>query len=161
MTTAETDLHSGERRESDAAADESAEFADFFAAGWALGAGGGFFEHVLPRMDPQVVLDQPLGGELRGHAGVRALFEPLFRAIPDLRGEVVRWGRTDDGVLIELTLRGTLGGRPLEWTVVDRIVLRDGIIVARRSYFDPLPLALPLLRSPRVALALLRARRGR
>ena len=142
------------------APDHAEEFVDFFAAGWARGATGGFLDHFLPRMDPQVVLEQPLGGA-RGHAGMRALFEPLFKAIPDLRGEVLRWGRTDDGVLVELKLFGTLGGRPIEWTVVDRIVVQDGVCLARRSYFDPLPLMPALLRNPRVLLTLLWARKAR
>ena len=42
---------------------------------------------------------------------------------------------------------------------VDRLVVRDGLIVARHSYFDPLPVALKLMRSPRLAMAMLR--RGR
>ena len=51
----------------------------------------------------------------------------------------MRWGATEDGALIEIRLHGTLGGRPLEWTAVDRLVLRDGLIAERHSYFDPLP----------------------
>jgi hypothetical protein len=67
-------------------------------------------------------------------------------------------GETPDGVLMELPLRGHLGGKPLQWVVVDRIVLEDGLI-RERSYFDPAPLlravamrlpyaSLPLLLSP-------------
>ena len=62
--------------------------------------------------------------------------------------------------MIELRLHGTLGTRPIAWTVVDRIVLRDGLIAERTAYFDPLPVAFKLLRSPiasrRVFAALLR-----
>jgi hypothetical protein len=75
--------------------------------------------------------------------------------MPDLRGEVVRWGATHDGVLVELALRGTLSGRAVAWTTVDRIVLRGGLIAARRSYFDPLPLIGALLSRPQAALKLL------
>jgi ketosteroid isomerase-like protein len=134
---------------------EQEEFVRYFAEGWAMGAGEPFFQHFLQRKHPDVLLEQPLSRPARGEAGMRALFEPLFAAMPDLRGEVVRWGPTGDGVLIELTLRGTLGGRPLEWTVVDRIVLEDGLIRSRRSYFDPLPLLPALLSRPRTALRLL------
>jgi hypothetical protein len=61
--------------------------------------------------------------------------------------------------MIELTLRGTLGRRPLEWTVADRIVLHDGLMAERHSYFDPTPLLPAMLRSPRAALRLLRGMR--
>lgn len=134
---------------------EHEEFVRFFAEGWAIGAGEGFFEHFIARKHPDVLLEQPLMPPARGHAGVRKMFGSLFAAVPDLRGEVVSWGPTHDGVLIELTLRGTFGGRPLEWTVVDRIVLEDGMIRSRRSYFDPLPLLRVMLTRPRTALRLL------
>ena len=51
--------------------------------------------------------------------------------------------------MIEIRLHGTLGGRPLAWTAVDRLVLRDGLIAERHSYFDPLPLLGALLKRPR------------
>ena len=81
--------------------------------------------------------------------------------MPDLRGEVERWGATEDGVLIELGLRGKLRGRPVEWTAVDRIILRDGLIAERRSYFDPLPLGMALLSRPTAALKVLAMLLGR
>jgi len=44
-------------------------------------------------------------------------------------------------VFIEFRLRATIGGRPFEWPVVDRFLLReDGMAVERISYFDALPL---------------------
>ena len=61
---------------------------------------------------------------------------------------MVRWGATEDGALIEIRLHGTLGGRPLEWTAVDRLVLRDGLIAERHSYFDPLPLVRDAAQAP-------------
>jgi hypothetical protein len=64
-------------------------------------------------------------------------------------------GQTDDGVFIELTLRGHLGRRPVEWTVVDRIILEDGLIRERRSYFDPAPLLKAVALRPRASLPLL------
>jgi hypothetical protein len=108
-----------------------------------------------------LLLIQPLSPPLRGLGGLRRMAERLFGAMPDLRGEVVRWGPTDDGLIIELTLRGSLQGQPIEWTVADRIVLRDGLMVERRSYFDPLPLLPAMLRRPRAALRLMRAMRER
>jgi ketosteroid isomerase-like protein len=135
------------------------EFVEFFAAGWTLGArdAEGFFRHFGPRMHPDTVLSQPIAAPARGQSALRQLFGPLFKAVPDLTGELKRWGETADGVFIELTLRGHLGGRPLEWTVVDRIILKDGLIRERRSYFDPTPLLKAVALRPHASLPLLRA----
>ena len=135
----------------------AAEFVEFFAAGWTLGAGDaeGFFGHFGPRMHPQTVLTQPVAPPAQGPGALRQLFGPLFKAVPDLHGVVQRWGETCDGVFIELTLRGHLGGRPVEWTVVDRIILENGMIRERRSYFDPGPLLKAIALRPRASLPLL------
>ncbi|HVQ52959.1 MAG TPA: nuclear transport factor 2 family protein [Mycobacterium sp.] len=133
------------------------EFVEFFAAGWELGARDteGFFRHFGPRMHPDTALTQPIAPPARGPGALRELFGPLFNAIPDLTGTLRRWGQTDDGVFIELTLRGHLGSRPVEWTVVDRIILEDGKIRERRSYFDPAPLLKAVALRPRASLPLL------
>jgi hypothetical protein len=135
----------------------AAEFVEFFAAGWTLGArdADGFFRHFVPRMHPETVLIQPIAPPARGPGALRELFEPLFKAVPDLTGELKRWGQTADGMFIELTLRGHLGRRPVEWTVVDRIILTDGLIRERRSYFDPAPLLKAVALRPRASLPLL------
>jgi ketosteroid isomerase-like protein len=131
-------------------------FVERFAAGWAGGADG-FFERFLPLMDEDVLLRQPLLPAARGHAGFRALFEPLFAAIPDLRGEVLSWTPEVDGVTIELALSGTVDGLPLAFVTRDRLVLRDGRALERHARFDPRPLLLVALRRPRVGLRLLSA----
>ena len=135
----------------------AAGFVEFFAAGWTLGAGDaeGFFRHFGPRMHPDTLLTQPIAPPARGPGALRQLFEPLFKALPDLHGELQRWGETADGVFIELTLRGHLGRRPVEWTVVDRIILENGLIRERRSYFDPGPLLKAVALRPRASLPLL------
>jgi ketosteroid isomerase-like protein len=133
------------------------EFVEYFAAGWVIGARdpAAFFRHFGPRMHPNTALIQPLAPPARGPGALRELFGPLFKAIPDLVGVVERWGETADGVFIELTLRGHPGGRPVEWTVVDRIILEDGKIRERRSYFDSVPLVRALALRPRASLPLL------
>jgi ketosteroid isomerase-like protein len=137
----------------------AAEFVEFFAAGWVLGAGDAesFFRHFGPGMHPQAELIQPIAAPAQGPDALRQLFGPLFKAVPDLHGVVQRWGETSDGVFIELTLRGHLGGRAVEWTVVDRIILEDGMIRERRSYFDPGPLLKAVALRPRASLPLLAA----
>jgi hypothetical protein len=135
----------------------AAEFVEFFATGWAIGAHdpAGFFRHFEDRLHPAAVMIQPIAPATKGPGALRELFGPLFAAIPDLDGQVVRWGETDDGVFIELTLSGHLGRKPLELTLVDRIILVDGKIRERRSYFDPAPLIKALALRPRAALPLL------
>lgn len=134
-----------------------AAFVEQFAAGWAGGADG-FLDHFLPDLvDEQVVLAQPLLPAARGHDGFRALFEPLFAAIPDLRGDVRGWQATADGVEIELALNGTLDGLPLAFVTRDRVVLRDGRILERHAQIDLRPLLVAIARRPRAGIPLLAA----
>jgi ketosteroid isomerase-like protein len=137
----------------------AAEFAEFFAAGWAIGATDpeAFYAHFGRRFHPDALMEQPIVPDTRGPKALREQFAPVFKAMPDLRGEVLRWGETADGVLIELRLAGTFGERPLTWTVVDRIVLDEGFVLERRSYFDSLPLVKAMASRPRSALPLLKA----
>jgi len=90
--------------------------------------------------------------------GERA-FAELFELIPDLRGEVHRWGGTVDGVLIEFTLSGAAGGKSISWNAVDRFILgEDGLATERISYFDSAPIALAVIRRPRAWPGFLRSR---
>jgi hypothetical protein len=90
--------------------------------------------------------------------GQRA-FADLFELIGDLRGEMHRWGKTEDGVLIEFTLSGTAGGKPISWSAVDRFVLgEDGLATERVTYFDSMPIALAAATRPRAWPAFLRSR---
>ena len=135
--------------------DEKAEFADFFAEGWAIGATDPerFFEHFGGGATDDMRMRQPLTRDFRGPGALRELFTPLFEALPDLVGRVVRWGPTEDGVIVELELRSAATG--IAWTTVDVIELRDGLIASRQAHFDPLPLLFRILRRPRVAMKLL------
>jgi SnoaL-like domain len=91
-------------------------------------------------------------------AGKRA-FADLFDLIPDMTAEVHRWGATSDGVLIEFTVRGTVGGTPISWESVDRFILDDdGLATERFTYFDSLPLVLALARRPRAWPGFMRGR---
>jgi ketosteroid isomerase-like protein len=132
-----------------------------FAHGWlAPASADAFADHFQPWFDSQVRLRQPLLPTLVGHQAFRERFaRPLFTLIPDLDGQVERFAIGADGAYIELTLRGTLGGRPIAWRVCDRATLRDGLVVERESYFDPTPLLRAILTRPRAWPALARARR--
>jgi SnoaL-like domain len=136
------------------ASPEAAAFVERFAAAWRAGREGlRDFESLV---DPDVVLTQPMMPTGHGLEAFRAQFDAIFAAAPDLRGEVLAWGATADGVLIDLALRGTIGGRPVELVTCDRIVLREGRMLERHARMDPLPLVRATLGRPGLALRLLR-----
>ena len=111
-------------------------------------------------MTDDVLLVQPLLPTARGVPAFRAQFDGIFAAMPDLRGELLAWGEIDGGVLIDLALRGTLGGRPVELITCDRIVLRDGLMAERHARMDVLPLVRASMASPVAAWPLLRSLAG-
>jgi ketosteroid isomerase-like protein len=124
----------------------AAEFVEGFGRSWAAPT---VASHSALWAD-DVVLVQPLMPRAVGRAACEEGFARLFRLIPDLHATVHRWAEAGDGaVLIEFTLKGTFGGRPIEWDAVDRFVLRDGLAVERVSYFDAMPLAIEMALRPR------------
>ena len=130
-----------------------------FAEGWRAPAStDAFADHFRPWFDPHIRLVQPGLPPLMGHHAFRERFaRPLFALIPDLHGDVEGSAVGPDRAYIEMTLRGTLGGRPVAWRVCDRTTLRDGLVVERESYFDPLPLLRAILTRPRAWPAVARA----
>jgi ketosteroid isomerase-like protein len=131
-----------------------------FIEGWRAPAGPeAFAAHFREMLAPDVRLIQPQLPAVTGLRGFEEQFvRPLFALIPDVRGEVERWAARGETLYIELTLRGSLGGRPLTWRVCDRVTLRDGLAVERESYFNPGPLIAALIRTPRVWAPFLRLR---
>jgi SnoaL-like protein len=127
-----------------AAADFARRFADFWK--WPNP------ERLDTVLAPDAHLVAPLVPTAHSLAEGQAAFEELFELMPDLTAEVHRWGATADGVIIEFTLSGTAGGRPISWSSVDRFTIgADGLATERVTYFDsaPLALALALARSPK------------
>jgi steroid delta-isomerase-like uncharacterized protein len=51
--------------------------------------------------------DQPWDEHYTGHNGVRAFYEQLMKALPDLEIEVQRRHVTEDAILVEVLIRGT------------------------------------------------------
>jgi hypothetical protein len=134
------------------------QWVEAFVEGWREPNGGEakarYFERIL---HPRVRMIQPQMPDLVGHAEFRSGFiAPLFALMPDLHGVVERWAIRGDTALIEITIKGTLGGRPAGMRAVDRVTIRDGLAVERESYGDPLPLVLTGLRRPRAWPRLLR-----
>jgi hypothetical protein len=123
---------------------EAEDFARRFGEAWSAPSG----ERLAGLLTEDVRLVQPLMREVHDRAGARQAFDELFGLVPDLRSEVLRFGGTADGLLIEHRMTGTLGRRPHSWDVVDRIVLREGLARERVAHFDPLPVLAQLLRRP-------------
>jgi SnoaL-like domain len=123
--------------------------ARWFAAGWDdPGNGERFSSHFLPGFHEHVRLIQPGAPGATGHDGFRGVFGPIFELAPDIRADVHGWAGAGDSVLIEFTLSCTVGGRRVSWRAVDRLTLERGLVIERRSFFDPTPSRLALLRHP-------------
>lgn len=135
----------------EAAADFVRRFAEYWRAPTPEGLGTVLAERVR--------LVAPMTPTTQTLAEGRSAFAELFELIGGLTAEVHRWGVTGDGVLIEFTLSGSAGGKPISWTAVDRFVLgEDGLATERVSYFDSLPIAAAAATRPRAWPALLRNR---
>jgi ketosteroid isomerase-like protein len=105
-------------------------------------------ERFIALLHPDVCLRQPVTKPIRGRAAARAEFTKLLRWLPDLRGTVDHSGVCEDLALIAWRLAFTLGRRPFELRIVDRIVVADGLIREREAYYDSLGLMIELLRRP-------------
>jgi hypothetical protein len=96
------------------------------------------------------IFEQPLLVSGRGLPLLQREFGHLFSFLPDMTGQVVRWGLADDAVLIELACSASAAGRPLNFVVVDRCVLNDsGLCTRRTTYMNPAPLARMVATRPR------------
>ena len=131
-----------------------------FIEGWRAPAGPEeFAAHFHELLAPDVRLIQPQLPTVTGRRGFDEQFvRPLFALIPDVRAEVERWAARGETLYIELTLHGTLAGRPISWRVCDRVTIRDGLAIERESYFDPGPLIAAVIRNPRAWAPFLRLR---
>lgn len=133
----------------------ASDFARRFAEYWAAPAP----ERLDTVLAEQVRLVAPMTPTTHTLEQGKRAFAQLLELIPDLTAEVHRWGATADGVLIEFTLSGTAGRRPISWHAVDRFTLgEDGLATERVSYFDSAPIALTVARRPRTWPAFLRSR---
>jgi hypothetical protein len=144
-------MNGGQRVSETDAADFAARFADYWRAPTP--------ERLSLVLADRVRLIAPMTPVTDTLAEGQRAFAGLFELIPDLTGEVHRWGATADGILIEFTLSGTAGGKPISWSAVDRFVLgEDGLATERVTYFDSMPVALAAATRPRAWPAFLRSR---
>jgi SnoaL-like domain len=123
----------------------AADFARRFAEFWAAPSP----EDLGSVLAPRVRLVAPMTPTTHTLEEGERSFAELLELIPNLTGEVHRWGATADGVLIEFTLSGNAGGGTISWQAVDRFLLgEDGLATERISYFDSTPVALTVARRP-------------
>jgi hypothetical protein len=134
---------------------DAAEFVERFQAYWRAPTPEGLRTVLAPRTR----LVAPLTATTHTlEEGIRA-FAALFELVEEIGAEVHRWGATEDGVLVEFTVTGKAGGKPVSWHAVDRFVVgADGLATERVSYFDSAPLALALARRPRTWPTFVRGR---
>jgi ketosteroid isomerase-like protein len=105
-------------------------------------------ETFVELLHPEVRLLQPVTKPILGREAARAEFARLLRWLPDLRGTVDQTAVHGDLALIAWRLVFTLGRRPAELRIVDRIVVADDLIREREAYYDSLALMITLLGRP-------------
>ena len=118
---------------------------ELFAAGWERPHPHAWDE--LLAEDAEFV--QPLLRSGRGRALWHQEARRLLALAPDLRGDVLAWAGRDDVVFVDVRLSATVGGRPLAFRSFDELWIgTDGLVLRREASFDPLPVALTLVRRP-------------
>ena len=123
---------------------------EVFATAWSRPKPEPFIEHFAPHLHPDVVMHQPGMPPIHGVDGFARSFRKLFELIPDLVATVDFWAASGDTVLIVSTATGTIGRLPVSFAVCDRFDLADGLVVARRAFFDATPLRRTIARQPQV-----------
>jgi limonene-1,2-epoxide hydrolase len=120
-------------RVQDPAADFVARFADF----WRPPVDLRVLETLLHPESRLVAPGMPV--TVGRDAGIEA-FRSVFMLVPDFHIDVVRWRGDGDVIFIETIMRGTMNGHALEIPAVDRITLRDHMVLERVAYFDAAPM---------------------
>jgi ketosteroid isomerase-like protein len=127
-------------------------FVDRFAAAWTSRDA----ERLGALLHPEVVLEQPMMPVVRGRQAAVQALAGFLALIPDLQITVHDALTRDNVVFIAFGFAGTIGKRRVDWRLVDRIELTDGLVRSRVSYFDPRPLSRAILSQPSLWLKLAR-----
>ncbi|WP_369805160.1 nuclear transport factor 2 family protein [Mycobacterium sp. IS-836] len=114
-----------------------------------------FWSNPSPQRLPEllhadVVLLQPLAAPMVGIHAAQADFRRIWCCLPDLRAHVDRWCGEGDLLFIEFRLHARIASSVVEWSNVNRLLLRDGRAIERVTYFDPLAILPALLRHPSI-----------
>ena len=115
-------------------------------------------DRFMALLHEDVLLRQPVTRPVRGKAAARREFGRMMKWLPDLRGTVDHWSASGPDLLIAWRLDFTLGRSPFTLRIVDRIVVRDGLIGEREAYFDSLRFMLGTIARPSAWLGYLRYR---
>jgi ketosteroid isomerase-like protein len=75
-----------------------------------------------------------------GWADLPGYMAALLGSVEEHRITPLRWGATEDGVLIEWVMTGSVQGTAFEIHGADRFTMRDGRAAEGVAYFDPRPL---------------------
>ena len=142
-----------ERSEQAAADPEAADLVARFTEAWRRMDPDAF----TPLFHPDVHLIHPIERDTHGVQEAREFMARTMSVVPDLRYDVEGWASGSGHVMIWGRLYGTVGGGPIEWPLVDRIRMEDGLIRERVAYFDPLAIFATLIRRPRAWLPYLGA----
>lgn len=135
-----------------AQASPAEELVAWFTEGWRNPTYESFCRHIVPRLAPDARMVQPLVKPHRGHDAFCRNFATLFAAMPDAHARVLDWRGDERAVFIEFHLMGTVGGRAVRLHACDRFSLDGDLVTERHSFFDPAPLLLATLRSPRALM---------
>jgi hypothetical protein len=84
------------------------------------------------------ILRNPVGAV--GRDDLPGYMANLVDGIPGHRIELLRWGETSDGVLIEWGMSGQLPDGEFEIHGADRFTLQNGKATEGVAYFDPRPM---------------------
>ena len=113
-------------------------------------------EKFVVLLDPQVILYQPYAPPVRGRDHAFLEFKRMLEWLPGLHGVVRRSMETEDVAFIEWSMKLPIGKRTLSLGVVDRFLLRDGLVIERRTFFDRVPIFLRALKHPKIAFGYLK-----
>ena len=117
---------------------------DGFTAAWA----NPDLDRFMALLHPDVAAAARDEAGIHGRDAARAEFAKLLGWLRDLRGTVDHTAATGNVALIAWRLAFTLGRRPYELRIVDRLVVADGLIREREAYYDSLGLMIALLGRP-------------
>lgn len=97
-------------------------------------------EGAMALMSEDCLWETPRGQEaygtrFDGAAAVRSAIANAFKTMPDIRYELVSCNFGADLIVLELLVTGTSAeGRPMRFQACDVMTMRDGKVVAKRSY---------------------------
>lgn len=115
--------------------------------GWSVESFAAFWDKpdvslVARALTPDVIGYWPDSAPLRGIEAYTQRIAELIALVPDFRLQVAEHAANGDYVFIRWIARGTFDGAPFEFTGVDRVRMRDGLVAENRIFCDH-----PLIRS--------------